>query len=176
MNKLLMVIAAGAALGTAAMASAQYSGQYRYPGQYGGGYSENGDWNQNRSYADFDREYRHTIDGIRHGLSDGTFSPSRANDFYRELQSIRRAAYSSQQYGNYRNDTFRRGWRDCMSGCTTGMTVRTSSTTVTADTVAPAGMIPGMAITSRAIRQMTTAITTINTMTMTTRFVASILD
>ena len=105
MNKLLMVIAAGAALGTAGMASAQYSGQYGYPSQYGGGYNQNYDWNvQNRSYVSFERQYRHTIDGIRHGLSDGTFTRSRANEFYRELQSIRRAAYLSQQYGNYRHD------------------------------------------------------------------------
>gem|GEM_PF-1208851 len=102
MNKLLMVIAAGAALGTAGTASAQYSGQYGYPGQYGGGYSQNSDWNyRNRSYAGFERQYRHTIDGIRHGLSDGTFTRSRAREFYRELESIRRAAYLSQQYGSY---------------------------------------------------------------------------
>lgn len=101
MNKLLMVIAAGAALSTAGMASAQHSGQYGYSGQYGG-YSQNNDWNnRNRGYASFERQYRHTIDGIRHGLSDGTFTRSRANEFYRELQSIRRAAYLSQQYGNY---------------------------------------------------------------------------
>lgn len=105
MNKLLMVIAAGAALGTAGMASAQYTGQYGYSGQYGGGYNQNYDWNnQNRSYASFKRQYRHIIDGIRHGLSDGTYTRSRANEFYRELQSIRRAAYLSQQYGNYRYD------------------------------------------------------------------------
>lgn len=104
MNKLLMVIAAGAALGTAGMASAQYSGQDGYSGQYGGGYGQNNDWNQNRGYSGFDRQQRHTIDGIRHGLSDGTYTRSRANEFYRELQSIRRAAYLSQQYGNYRHD------------------------------------------------------------------------
>ena len=104
-NKLLMVIAAGAALGTAGMASAQYSGQYGYPGQYGGGYGQNSDWNyRNARYAGFERDYRHTIDGIRHGLSDGTYKRSRANEFYRELESIRRAAYLSQQYGNYRHD------------------------------------------------------------------------
>ena len=103
MNKLLMVIAAGAALGTAGTATAQYSGQGYY-GQYGGGYSQNNDWNyRNRGFAAFERQYRHTIDGIRHGLSDGTFTRSRANEFYRELQSIRRAAYLSQQYGNYRH-------------------------------------------------------------------------
>ncbi len=104
MNKLLMVIAAGAALGTAGTATAQYSGQYGYNGQYGGGYSQNNDWNyRNHGFAAFERQYRHTIDGIRHGLSDGTFTRSRANEFYRELQSIRRAAHLSQQYGNYRH-------------------------------------------------------------------------
>ncbi len=104
MKKLLMMIAAGAALGIAGTASAQYSGQYGYSNQYGGGYNQNSDWNvRNRSYAGFDRQYRHAMDGIRHGLSDGTFTRSRANEFYRELQSIRRAAYLSQQYGNYRH-------------------------------------------------------------------------
>ena len=101
MNKLLWMMAAGAALSSAGTASAQYSGNYGYANQYGGGYQYS-DWNnRNRSYASFERQYRHTIEGIRHGLSDGTFSRLRANQFHRELESIRRAAYLSQQYGNY---------------------------------------------------------------------------
>ncbi len=98
MNRILMVIAAGAALGAASTANAQYSGRYS------GGYSNNSDWNyRGRSYASFERDYRHTMEGIRHGLSDGTYSRSRANQYYRELQNIRRAAYHAQRYGNYRS-------------------------------------------------------------------------
>lgn len=99
MKKLLMIIAAGTALGTAATASAQYAGQY------GGGYRQSNDWNaRNSGYSRFDQQYRHTIEGIQHGLNDGTYSRSRANEFFRELQSIRRDAYRAQQYGNYRDD------------------------------------------------------------------------
>jgi opacity protein-like surface antigen len=105
MRKLLMVTAVAAAFCAAGTAQAQYAGQYGY-GQYGGGYSGNSDWNQGRrGYSQFDREYRHTIEGIRHGLSDGTFSPAQANRFYRELQSIRYDAMRSMRYGNYQ-DTY----------------------------------------------------------------------
>lgn len=99
MKKLLLMIAAGTALGTAASTSAQYSGQY------GGGYRQGNDWNvRNGGYSRFEQQYRHTIQGIQHGLNDGTFSRSRANEFYRELQGIRWDAYRAQQYGNYRDD------------------------------------------------------------------------
>lgn len=97
--KFLMVAAAAAALGTAGVAHAQYPGQYGY-GQYGGGYG--GDWNDGRGgYALFDQEYRHTIDGIRHGLSDGSLSRWEADRYYRELQGIRFDAMRSMRYGNY---------------------------------------------------------------------------
>ena len=104
MRKFLMVAAAAAALGTAGAANAQYTGQYGYQGQYGGGYSGRSDWNYGRgNYAIFERQYRHEIEGIRHGLSDGTFSRWQADNFYRELESIRRDAYRSQRYGNYQD-------------------------------------------------------------------------
>ncbi len=99
----MMVAAAAAAFGTAGAANAQYASQYGY-GQYGGGYSRNSDWNSVRArYTLFEREYRHTIDGIRHGLSDGTFSRRQANRFYRELESIRHDAAQSMRYGNYQD-------------------------------------------------------------------------
>lgn len=103
MNKLSMLIAAGAALGLAGTASAQYPGQDGYSGRYGGGgYGRNSDWDyRNRGYAEFERQYRHTIEGIRHGLRDGTFSRARADSFYRELQSIRHAAFLARRNGNY---------------------------------------------------------------------------
>ncbi len=103
MRKLLMVAAAVAAFGSAGAANAQYAGQYGY-GNYGGGYSGSSDWDQGRArYALFEREYRHTIDGIRHGLSDGTFSRRQADRFYRELESIRYNALQSMRYGNYQD-------------------------------------------------------------------------
>lgn len=98
MKKLFVIIAAGSALVTGTAASAQYAGQY------GGGYRQGNDWNvQNRGYSRFEQQYRHTIQGIQHGMNDGTYSRSRANDFFRELQSIRREAFRAQQYGNYQD-------------------------------------------------------------------------
>ncbi len=103
MKKFLMVAAAAAAFGTAGVAHAQYPGQYGY-GQYSGGYQGSSDWNYGRGRsALFEREYQHTIEGIRHGLSDGTFSRSQANRFYRELESIRYDALRSMRYGNYQD-------------------------------------------------------------------------
>lgn len=99
MKKLILIIGAGAAVAIAGPASAQYSGQY------GGGYRQTNDWNnRSQGFGQFDQQYRHTMQGIRHGLNDGTYSRSRANEFFRELQSIRRDAYRAQQYGNYRDD------------------------------------------------------------------------
>ncbi len=58
--------------------------------------------------------------------------------------------------------TSKRGWRDSISACTSGMIVRMIATTATA------GMIPDMAATSPAIRKTIAAITTmIMTMTIT---------
>ena len=100
--KFLMVAAAAAALGTAGAAHAQYPGQYGY-GQ-NGGYHGGSDWSYGQGrYALFEQQYRHTIEGIRHGLSDGTFSRWQADRFYRELQSIRYDAMRSMRYGNYQD-------------------------------------------------------------------------
>ncbi len=104
MRKLLVIAAAIAALGCAGAANAQYPGQYGYQGQYGSGYGRGSDWNSGRaSYSRFEQQYRHDIDGIRHGLSDGSFSRWQANAFFRELEGIRRDAYRSMRYGNYRD-------------------------------------------------------------------------
>lgn len=103
MRKFLMVAAAAAAISASGAAHAQYPGQYGY-GQYGGGYTGSTDWNYGRGrYTLFEQEYRHTIEGIRHGLSDGTFSSSQANRFYRELEGIRYDAFRSMRYGNYQD-------------------------------------------------------------------------
>lgn len=104
MRMFLMVAAAAGALANTGTAHAQYyPGQYGY-GQYGGGYSGGSDWNQSRgSYSQFQREYRHTLEGIRHGLSDGTFSRRQANRFYRELEGIRYDAFVAMRYGHYQD-------------------------------------------------------------------------
>lgn len=103
MKKMLMIMTAAAALGLAGAAQAQYPGQYGY-GYYGGGYSGGSDWSYGRnSYALFEREYRHTIEGIRHGLRDGTFSRWQADRFYRELEGIRYEAARSMRYGSYQD-------------------------------------------------------------------------
>lgn len=104
MRKFLVIAAAAAAVGMTGAAHAQYPGQYYGYGQYGGGYSSGSDWNYGGGrYALFEREYRHTIEGIRHGLSDGTFSRRQAAQFYRELEGIRYDALRSMRYGGYQD-------------------------------------------------------------------------
>ena len=62
--------------------------------QIGGGYAQDDDWNNGGdSYDEFQAEYQHILQGIRHGLSDGTFNRYEASQFYRELQNIRLSAY-----------------------------------------------------------------------------------
>lgn len=104
MRKFLAMAAGAAALGTAGVANAQYPGAYGYQGQYGGDYYGGSDWDNRRgSYAMFERQYQHAIEGIRHGLRDRSISRRRAASFYRELESIRREAYRSHRYGNYQH-------------------------------------------------------------------------
>jgi len=99
MKKLVWGLLACAALTTTGTASAfQHGG-------HGGGYhqdDDDDDWNDGRyNYAAFHQDYRHTMDGIRHGLRDGSYSRAQASRFYRELQNIRRAAYYAEQSGHY---------------------------------------------------------------------------
>lgn len=61
-----------------------------------------GDWNNGgASYADFTGEYQHIMAGIQHGLGDGSYNRSKANNFYRQLQQIRYRAYQQQVRGYY---------------------------------------------------------------------------
>ena len=97
MKRLLIAAAALAASvgGLPAAAHAQY--------QYGGGHDQSDDdWNNGgNTYDEFQAEYQHVVQVIRHGMSDGTISRYQAQRYYRELQSIGRAAYYAQRYGDY---------------------------------------------------------------------------
>ena len=55
-------------------------------------------WNNGgASYADFNQEYQHIWDGIQHGLSDGSYTRSQAQQFYSAMQQIRaRADYMNR--------------------------------------------------------------------------------
>ena len=55
-------------------------------------------WNNGgASYGDFNQEYQHIWDGIQHGLSDGSYTRSQAQQFYSAMQQIRaRADYMNQ--------------------------------------------------------------------------------
>ena len=60
------------------------------------------DWdNGGRSYADFNTEYRHIVEGIQHGVNDGSYSRYEAEGFYRQMQRIRQRAYYQQVRGYY---------------------------------------------------------------------------
>jgi len=74
--------------------------------QHGSNYQQDDDdWNNGGdTYAEFEEEYRHILQVIQHGQRDRTISRYRAQQFYRELQSIRRAAYYDQQDGGYEGD------------------------------------------------------------------------
>lgn len=100
MKKLVMALVASAALATAGTASA-----YQPVGHGGAHHQDDDDWNDGGyDYAAFQLDYRHTMEGIRHGIRDRSYTRSQANQFYRELQSIRRAAYFAEQNDDYRGD------------------------------------------------------------------------
>lgn len=97
MKHLLMTFAAAAALATSGAAIAHPDDDYR------GAYQQGSDW-QDQGGGDYDAfqaQYAHDIEGIRHGLSDGSLSRYQASVYYRELQNIRRDAYYSEQRGSY---------------------------------------------------------------------------
>ncbi len=83
--------------------SSRYDGynDYRRQGfndQYRG-WNNGGD-----TYAEFQQEAQHIERVIQHGLRDGTIPRFKAKQFYRELQSIRRAAYIDAQRGGFEGD------------------------------------------------------------------------
>jgi len=104
MKRIFITGVALAALMGAAPATAQ-------PGHHQGGAYEqdDDDWNNGGdTYAEFEEESRHILQVIQHGQRDRTISRYRAQQFYRELQSIRRAAYYDQQDGGYEGDYVQR--------------------------------------------------------------------
>jgi hypothetical protein len=77
MRKLISALLATLAVGAfAAPAMAHDDDEARY-GQYFGGYQS------------FDALYQHDYAGIRHGVSDGAYSPQEARQFLWELRQIR---------------------------------------------------------------------------------------
>jgi len=81
------------------------SSGYGYNGRQGGAYEQYNGWNNGGdSYAEFQEEYQHVLQVIQHGLRDRTIPRFAAQQYYRELQSIRRAAYYDQQEGGYEGD------------------------------------------------------------------------
>lgn len=95
MKSLTMAFAAMAALAAAAPA-------FAHPDDDRGGYQQGNDWqDQGGDYDAFQVQYAHDIDGLRHGLNDGSLTRYQASVYFRELQDIRRAAYYSEQRGGY---------------------------------------------------------------------------
>jgi hypothetical protein len=71
------------------------------PGEHSGASTEE-QWNNGgASYADFNQEYQHIWDGIQHGLSDGSYTQSQAQQFFSAMQQIRARADAMQQSGRY---------------------------------------------------------------------------
>lgn len=103
MKGLLMTLAAAAALATASQAFAHPDDDDQDSGySQRGGYGQGNDWqDQSGGYDYFQQQYQHDIQGIRHGLSDGSLSRYQASVYYQELQNIQRAAWISQQRGGY---------------------------------------------------------------------------
>ncbi len=54
-----------------------------------------------QSYGDFSGLYDHIMQGIRHGISDGSYTRWQARRFYRQLQQIRQRADWEQRNGDY---------------------------------------------------------------------------
>lgn len=97
MKRLLITLMA-----TAAVAGLVPSIASAHPGESDEHVSD-GD-NGGRSYADFNAEFRHIVEGIQHGVSDGSYSPYEADGFYRQMQRIRQRAYYQQVRGYYDPD------------------------------------------------------------------------
>lgn len=91
MKKFLIGLAAAAAVLTAVPAMAH-------------DHDEDGDGWRVDSYNELVSMDQHIRDGIRHGLSDGSFSRSEARYFYRQLQSIEYRARWEESRGDFDED------------------------------------------------------------------------
>ena len=96
MKTLFLALLASSALAAAIPAVAQAH-------DYGqGGYAGGEDWNNGgATYAQFNEEYRHIAQMIRHGASDGTLNRRQIAGSFHELRYIQSLAYSEQRNGNY---------------------------------------------------------------------------
>jgi serine phosphatase RsbU (regulator of sigma subunit) len=94
MKKLMVAL-----LATSTMAFAAPALAHEHPAET---YAQADDWsNGGDSYAEFNQEYRHIWQGIQHGLSDGSYTPSQARQFFRAMQQIRARADWMQRQGYY---------------------------------------------------------------------------
>ena len=98
MNRLVIGLLATSAIAFAVPALAHPP----EPGHVEAGHNEQDNWsNGGASYGDFNQEYQHIWDQIQHGLSDGSYTQSQAQQFRREMQDIRARADSMNQSGRW---------------------------------------------------------------------------
>ena len=94
MKKLMVAL-----LATSTMAFAVPALAHEHPDEP---YAQSDDWNNGGdSYTEFNQEYRHIWQGIEHGLSDGSYTPRQAQQFYRSMQQIRARADWMERRGVY---------------------------------------------------------------------------
>jgi hypothetical protein len=91
MRRLVLGLMAAAALGAALPAAAH---EYENPRPVS-------DWVYGSSYGEFSDDIEHLKDGIRHGLSDGSYDREEARRFYSEVRRIERMAYRFYATGGY---------------------------------------------------------------------------
>jgi hypothetical protein len=104
MKKLILGLAAAAAMGAAAPAVAQ---DYGYGQGYGQGYNwgygsrSGNDWYGGSRYGEFADDIAHVRQGIRHGLSDGSYDRWEAMRFSRELRGIENLVWRYNSDGRF---------------------------------------------------------------------------
>jgi hypothetical protein len=82
----------------------QQDGRAGYNGSYQQGYGQQADENDYwgvESYDDFSADYRHISEGIQRSREDGSYSPSQARRYARQLQQIRSFADREQRSGQF---------------------------------------------------------------------------
>ena len=93
MKRLLIALLATSALAVSAPAMAHPD----HPGTV-----DEDNWsNGGATYGDFNAEYQHIWQGIQHGLSDGSYTRSQAQQYYSAMQQIRARADWMNQNGRW---------------------------------------------------------------------------
>lgn len=95
MKMIILGLAAAAALAAAGPAAAQYASDYRPQGGW------DRDWSR---YGEFSDDVAHARQGIRHGMSDGSFTRWEAGQFWNDLRNIERLIWT------FRGDGRLSGW------------------------------------------------------------------